>query len=117
MATVRQQHPDALTDDRVIEAAERLFGTPVANAIARGSWGIGLDQRPLAGRRLKAGEVARLRQALDVADMLLDVEAEETVRAWFAGKNPILGDRAPAVVIAEDPERVRFAARDLLAHG
>jgi hypothetical protein len=49
--------------------------------------------------------------------MLLDVEDEETVRAWFAGKNPILGDRAPAVVIAEDPEQVRYAARDLLAHG
>ena len=41
----------------------------------------------------------------------------ETVRAWFVGMNPDLDDRAPALVLGEDPVGVLQAARAFLAHG
>ncbi|HEY3190542.1 MAG TPA: hypothetical protein VGJ70_23825 [Solirubrobacteraceae bacterium] len=59
----------------------------------------------------------RLRNAFHVAQLLLTTESAETVRAWFVGLNPELGDRPPADVLAEDPAGVLRAARTFLAHG
>jgi hypothetical protein len=60
---------------------------------------------------------ARLRAAFQIVQLLLQRESSETVRAWFVGMNPDLGDRAPALVLAEDPQRVLLAARSFLAGG
>src|SRR5438876_11264358 len=84
--------------------------TGVADAKAVGKWARGARvPHPDAERRL--------RQAYQVAQLLLQVESAETVRAWFAGMNPDLDDRAPAAVLAEEPARVLQAARAFLAHG
>lgn len=58
-----------------------------------------------------------LRAAYDVTHMLLDVDSAQTVRLWFSGMNPDLDDASPALVIADDPESVRSAARAYVAHG
>lgn len=59
----------------------------------------------------------RLRDAYSVAHSLLEVESPDTVRAWLLGMNPLLDDRAPAVVLAEDPAAVHRAARYFVANG
>jgi hypothetical protein len=59
----------------------------------------------------------RLDAALDVVGLLLQDEAPATIRAWFAGKNRMLGDRAPAVALADDPAAVKRAARAFSAYG
>lgn len=65
----------------------------------------------------EAGTERRLRQAFLVTQLLLQTESPESVRAWFVGMNPTLGDKAPALVIAEDPEAVVEAAYTFLANG
>jgi hypothetical protein len=62
-----------------------------------------------AGRRLDV--------TLAVVRLLLEDEAPATIRAWFAGKNRMLGDRAPAVALADDAGAVVRAARAFSAYG
>lgn len=59
----------------------------------------------------------RLRDAYQVACLLLEYDKPETVRAWFAGMNPHLGDQPPALVVATDAARVLEAARAFIAIG
>ncbi len=59
----------------------------------------------------------RLRNIFQVAELLIRVESRQAVRAWFVGMNPQLNDRAPALVIAENPTEVMQAARAFLAGG
>jgi hypothetical protein len=59
----------------------------------------------------------QLRTVFQVAEFLLQAESRQTVRAWFMGMNPQLGDRAPALVITENPAEVMQAARAFLAGG
>ncbi|MGH2560018.1 MAG: XRE family transcriptional regulator [Thermomicrobiales bacterium] len=82
----------------------------VSDARAVGEWARG-TRMP----HPKAEE--RLRNAYQVAKLLEASESPETVRAWFIGMNPELGDHPPALVIAEEPVRVLQAARAFLAHG
>jgi hypothetical protein len=59
----------------------------------------------------------RLRNAYQIAQLLLERESPDTVRAWFIGMNPDLDDHAPALVLRENPLHVLQAARSFLAHG
>ena len=59
----------------------------------------------------------RLRHAFHVTQLLLPRESAETVRAWFVGMNPDLDDRAPALLLGDDPQAVLLAARNFLANG
>lgn len=105
------------TVDDLLPEAERIFGERLASVIAAGAWLPEQENVVRPRRWLSRESEDRLRNALTIADLLLEEESQETVRAWFAGKNPILGDRAPAIVLADDPVMVRRAARDLMAHG
>lgn len=70
------------------------------------------------GEREPHVEIAdRLRSVFQVTELLVQVESRETVRAWFMGMNPQLDDRAPALVIADQPAEVIRAARAFLAGG
>src|SRR5215207_5481132 len=70
------------------------------------------------GEREPHPDVAeRLRTVFQVAEFLMQAESRQTVRAWFMGMNPQLGDRAPALVIPEHPAEVMQAARAFLAGG
>ena len=82
----------------------------VSDAKAVGKWARG-ERTP------QPESEQRLRNAFHVAQLLLQREAPSTVRAWFMGMNPDLDDRAPALVIGEDPTRVMQAARAFLANG
>lgn len=59
----------------------------------------------------------RLRNAYQIVQLLLQQESADTVRAWFIGMNPDLGDQAPALVLRDNPAQVLQAARSFLAHG
>ena len=57
----------------------------------------------------------RLRAAHQVARLLLAVDADDTVRAWFIGMNPQLEDGAPIDAIAAgDTKAVLAAARSFI---
>lgn len=59
----------------------------------------------------------RLRSAYRITKLLEPHEAPDTVRAWFVGMNVTLGDRAPALAVADDPAAVLRAARAFVAYG
>ena len=59
----------------------------------------------------------RLRDANAVVGLLLELEAPETVRAWFCGMNPNLDDQAPVLALATMPQEVLRAARAFVANG
>ena len=63
------------------------------------------------------GIVQRLRDVYQVAEFLMQGESRQTVQGWFMGMNPQLDDRAPALVIGENPPEVMQAARAFLAGG
>ncbi|MEK7409999.1 MAG: XRE family transcriptional regulator [Actinomycetota bacterium] len=60
----------------------------------------------------------RLRDAHQVARMLLTVDSDQVVRSWFIGMNPQLDDDAPLEVIAAgDTKAVLAAARSFIVGG
>lgn len=60
----------------------------------------------------------RLRTIHQVFTLLAEAEAPDTVRAWFVGLNPQLGDESPAAAIGEGRLKdVLGAARAFLAGG
>jgi len=70
------------------------------------------------GRRTPPPEAEqRLRHAYEIAQLLLQYEESNSVRAWFLGTEPRLDDRAPALVLGENPAAVAQAARAFLANG
>lgn len=104
-------------DRELMSRAQDILGDVLVMAVAVGSWPDKLTAKQTSEAMEHTDGVLRLREALNVAELLLQEEAASTVRAWFAGKNPMLDDQAPAIVLATDPEAVRRAARDFLAHG
>ncbi len=111
----RPRRPTTVHD--LLPELQKVLGERLTAVIATGTW---LPAESTAMRSwlwLNRESEDRLRSALSIATLLLEEEQQETVQAWFVGKNPMLGDRAPAIVLAEDPEKVRRAARDLVAHG
>ena len=82
----------------------------VTDAKAVGKWAKG-------GRKPQGDVERRLRNAYQVAQIVVQTESPETVRAWFIGMNPELDDQPPALVIADDPLRVLQAARIFVANG
>lgn len=84
----------------------------VANPKTVGRWMRGQEPHPAT--------LARLRAAYQIATLLELATSRQTVQAWFMGMNPDLGDRAPALVLADEPDaspQVMRAARTFLAHG
>lgn len=59
----------------------------------------------------------RLFEAYQILMLLRTKESDEAIRLWFMGTNPQLEDRAPAVVIGNEPDLVKRAAREFLVHG
>lgn len=78
-------------------------------AVAR--WASG-DRAP------RSASEERLRGAYQVFQMLNTEEASHTIRAWFLGLNPQLGDVSPASALHEGRTRdVLVAAKSYLAGG
>jgi hypothetical protein len=98
---------------------QALFGQHLTALLA------GIDNPKTVGRWARGqtphpGNLARLRNAYHIATLLELGESQQTAQSWFMGMNPHLGDRAPALVLADQPEEaatVLQAARTFLAHG
>ncbi|MGH2561294.1 MAG: XRE family transcriptional regulator [Thermomicrobiales bacterium] len=72
------------------------------------------------GQSPHPNNLSRLRNAFHVTTFLELTTSRQTAQSWFMGMNPYLDDRAPALVLADEPEeasRVLRAARAFLAHG
>jgi hypothetical protein len=77
--------------------------------------------------RWTTGEVAeirdhateqRLRTAYEIARLLLEYDSAQTVKAWFIGLNPQLGDESPAEAIHDGRLKESLAAaRAFIAGG
>lgn len=110
-------HASATDLTRMIDHLQELFGRRLTAAI------IGVTKADLVGelargrRQPAAAEARRIRETFRVVTLLEEGESPESIRLWFTGMNPALDDRAPAVVLANDPEAVLSAARAFLAHG
>ncbi len=60
----------------------------------------------------------RLRTAYEIAQLLLQFDSPQTVRAWFIGLNPQLDDRSPAQALHEGQlKEALSAARAFVAGG
>ena len=77
---------------------------------ALAAWAKGEDEPPF-------DVTSRLRTVREIVELLLEVETPPIIRSWFAGSNYALGNRAPAVVAAENPHAVLRAALAFRAYG
>ena len=60
----------------------------------------------------------RLRTAYEIVRLLLGQDSPQTVRAWFIGLNPQLGDESPAQALHDgDLKEALAAARAFIAGG
>jgi hypothetical protein len=59
----------------------------------------------------------RLRTSYEIAQLLLSGDSPQTVKAWFIGLNPQLGDTSPAEAIREGKLRESLAAARAFAVG
>jgi hypothetical protein len=89
------------------------YMTGVSDPKAVGKWA--------SGQRDPRGESERrLRDAYQIAMLIAAYDSDSTVRAWLVGMNPLLGDSAPATVLAEREDgaaQALAAAKAFLAHG
>ena len=96
-----------------------LFGQNLTALMA------GIDHPKTVGRWTRGqkphpANLARIRNAFHIATLLESATSRQTVQSWFMGMNPHIDDRAPALVLADEPDaapRVMQAAQAFLAHG
>src|SRR5215210_454406 len=97
----RKAHRQASTAPIAVIAAElqAILGpslTTVALGLrdpkAIGQWSKGT-------RQPRPAQDAALRAVFQVVSLLAEVERPDVIRAWFAGMNPDLDDRSPALVM------------------
>jgi hypothetical protein len=63
------------------------------------------------------GSEQRLRNTCAIIEMLEPFDSHQVIRAWFIGRQELLDDRAPGVVIRESFSKVRDAAKEFIANG
>lgn len=119
VARERTVHPDAIRTPlpEVVARLHAVLGprltavvAGVNDAKAVGQWARGVRSPHQEAER-------RLRDAHQVVSLLMTYDAPPTIRAWFGGMNRNLGDQAPALLIACEPEHVLQAAQAFIANG
>ena len=113
----RRAHARATRQGIAATAADlqELFGQRLVAVLA------GVKDAKAVGRWARGEDVPRvqaatnLQNALHVVELLRSQEVDETIRSWFRGMNPNLGDGSPALLIRDQPEAVIQAARAFLA--
>jgi hypothetical protein len=101
----------------VARALQELFGQRLTAVIAGVSDVRAIGRWARSEREPQPEHERHLRDAYQIAQLLLSVESPSTVRLWFTGMNPLLDDRSPALVVGEDPVQTLRAARAFLANG
>jgi hypothetical protein len=118
---VNDAHARAVSASAAEMAAylQDLFGQNLTALIT------GIDHPKTVGRWARGqkphpANLTRIRNAFHIATLLELATSRQTVQSWFMGMNPHLDDRAPALVLADEPDaapRVMQAAHAFLAHG
>lgn len=98
-----------------MKQAREIFGDRLTAVILTGERQPTFDVGALANTTQR--NRGALKAALAIAQDLLMLESKSTVQAWFVGINPMLEDRAPALVVRSDPDSVRDAAQHFAAYG
>lgn len=71
-----------------------------------------------AGDSSPGGEAQKLRDTYQIFSLLQAQESKHTIKAWFVGMNPQLGDDSPATALAEGRKNeVMLAAKAFLTGG
>lgn len=76
-----------------------------------------LDDRARGTSNPDANVERRLRDAFSITVLLPREESPQAVRGWFLGMNSELDERAPALVLADEPEIAAAAAQNFIATG
>ena len=110
MTTVGGARPDLAAHERAtrialpeaVAEATRLLGPKLVAYICR----VGETRAVLQwsrGERVPRDPIpARIRLALQVANLIASHDNERVAQAWFQGLNPQLDDRSPATLLRED---------------
>jgi hypothetical protein len=99
----------------VVRALVDVLGEPLV-ALLAGADSTRVVEEWGGGEKLPSSDVERrLRVALEASELLLRYDDAVTVRSWWVGMNPELGDEAPALVLAQRPDYVLDAAYCYLA--
>lgn len=106
-----------VADSRAVAYLNGVLGPRLTAEIARVSNADRVDQWARGQAAPPSDSRPNLRVAFRIIKLLEPYEDPETVQAWFVGMNFILGDRAPALVIADDPDAVMRAAYAFVAYG
>ncbi|HTZ55349.1 MAG TPA: hypothetical protein VMB20_09845 [Candidatus Acidoferrum sp.] len=110
---------DARRGDRgewsAVDAHERAMSLPIEQVVKELVTLLGLSTVAMIGGVGETRAVSQwgngrnpqrpnvLRFTLQIASMILDDSDPDIARAWFHGSNPHLRDRAPAVVLRDEP--------------
>lgn len=111
-----QAHRRAVTTStpEVASRLQELFGQKLVALMVGSGDPKAVGRWAKGEREPHADTEAKLRHAYHVAELLLTKQRDATVRSWMVNMNPLLDDRAPALVIAENPDRVLQVARAFL---
>jgi hypothetical protein len=101
----------------IVTTLREVLGPKVMAVLTDGAGEAVLDSWQSGETEPTSGIRDRLITAWEATEMLLEVERPSIIRAWFGGLNPVLEDRPPAMVVAEDPESFMAAAREFRAYG
>jgi hypothetical protein len=116
----RKAHRDA------IESSPEYMAGSLQNALGKKlvAYIVGVGDSKTVGRwatgerNPTADNEARLRLAFQIYWLLTPVESAYTIRAWFAGLNPLLGDESPATAIRDGRlQQAMAAARAFVSDG
>lgn len=91
------------------------LSTHLGNAVVAGMAGVTAEtvsrwSDPSRQSTPKQASERRLREAFAIFNDLTRIDSTHTVRAWFIGSNPYLGEASPAERIAEDDFKSVLAA-------
>jgi hypothetical protein len=110
-------HRSAMTTP-IAEVASRLqdlFGQKLVAIMVNSGDPKAVGRWAKGEREPQSDNEAQLRRIYQVVELLLSKESSTAIRSWMVGMNPLLDDKAPALVIAEHPDRVMQVAKAFLA--
>ena len=113
LAVVNQAHRDATSTpiQQVADELQHLLSRRMTAIIANVKDGKTVT-RWASGETtsIRLESEQRLRTAYEIMRLLLQYDSPQTVRAWFVGLNPQLGDESPIEVINEGRLKEALAA-------
>lgn len=108
----------AQSSSDVTKSLVDVLGAPLV-AVIGGAKDTRSVRQWLSGSGPREAALTRLRTALQIVEILRRRFESDMVRAWFTGMNPLLDDKSPLIILADEDERsfpaVILAARRFTA--